>query len=378
MGRSFRIGKVFGIPIYLHYTWLIIFAWLTWVICSELLPDDYPLGIRIAGGVLTSLLFFACVIAHELSHSFVAIKKGISVKGITLFFLGGVAQITREPRRPRDELFIALAGPLCSFVLGGVFLIIWFLVWGTIEESINPIWWLAFINLWLGLFNLLPGFPMDGGRVLRALLWWGTGNYRRSTHIASLVGKGVAWLLIIGGIAAMFISRDLLLFGLMLAFVGWLIHHLAGASYRQAELMDALRGFVGQDVMTTDYLTVPPDLSLRELAQSYIFPTGRQYFVVATEGRLEGIIAFHKIKKVPQPKWVTTPVSAVMTPVDRLISVPPDEDALNILEQMLGKNLTEILVVKEGRVMGIVTQDRLLRFPRLRAELGMWRKEQSA
>ena len=206
MGSSLRLGKVFGIPIYLHYSWFIIFAYLTAVIAIDLL-EDYSLGLRIIGGIATSLLFFGSVLAHELSHSLVAMKNGIPIRSITLFVLGGVAHITREAAKPKTELVMAIAGPACSLVLAFIFGMIWWLLWGTVEEAtLNPILWLASINVLLAAFNMLPGFPLDGGRVLRALLWQGTGNYRQATHIASLAGRGIAYLLIIGGIVMIFVG----------------------------------------------------------------------------------------------------------------------------------------------------------------------------
>ena len=377
MGRSFRLGKIFGIPLYLHYTWFLLFIYITVAICVWVLKDC-PLRIRVAVGVGTSLLFFASIMAHELSHSFVARRNGIPVRSITLFFFGGVAHISREATRPRTELIMAIAGPLCSMILAGIFFLIWYSLWGTVEEfTINPIWWLASINLILALFNLIPGFPLDGGRVLRALLWRGMGNYIRATRIASLIGRGFGYFMIVAGLALMLTSPFTKTInpvqGLMLAFIGWFLEGAAATSYRQVEFREGLRDLTAQEVMSTEYAVVPPNLSLKELAQGYILPTGRQYFVVATEGQIKGIVSFSIIKAVPQPQWEITTVSAVMTPMDRLVSVSPRENALALLERMQEYNISQVLVIREGVVIGIITQDNLLRFLRLRAELGMRR-----
>jgi len=226
MGGSFRLGKILGITIQLHFSWFIIFALIIGLLSYSLHDEGYSLWTSIIAGVLTSILLFASVVAHELAHSLVAIRNGIPVKSITLFFLGGVAQITREAARPKTELLMAIAGPLCSLVLAGIFGSIWFLVWGNSQETFasnNPILWLASINLMLALFNLIPGFPLDGGRILRALLWQRTGDYKRATRIASLAGQSVAYLMIGGGIAIMFINLSTNFYipvnGIMLAFI---------------------------------------------------------------------------------------------------------------------------------------------------------------
>jgi len=377
MSGSLRLGKVLGITLNLHYSWFIIFALITFSLSLSFL-DEYPLWIRVMTGVFTSVLLFASVIAHELAHSLVAIRNGIPVKSITLFFLGGVAQITREAARPKTELIIAIAGPLCSVMLAGIFGAIWFLVWGNSQQTVafdNPVFWLAWINLTLALFNLVPGFPLDGGRILRALLWQGTGNYKRATHIASLVGQGVAYLLIGGGVFIIFgniFIEDLNPFnGIWLAFIGWFLHNAATTSYRQVEIREALRGFTARAVMSTDYVAISPNLSLKELVQGYVLPTGRRHFVVAEEGRLEGVVTFENVKTVPQTHWDITPVRTVMTPADKVVSAHPEEEALSILERMDEHDINQMPVVKERLVLGVVVRENLLRLIQLRSELGV-------
>jgi Zn-dependent protease len=377
MGGSLRLGKVLGITIQLHFSWFIIFALIIFLLSYSLL-DEYSLWTSVIVGVLTSILLFASVVAHELAHSLVAIRNGIPVKSITLFILGGVAQITREATRPKTELLMAIAGPLCSLVLAGIFGLIWFLVWGNSQQTFtsnNPILWLASINLMLALFNLIPGFPLDGGRILRALIWQRTGNYKRATRIASLAGQSAAYLMIGGGIAIMFINIStnfsIPINGIMLAFIGWFLHHFATTSYRQVEMRQALRGFTAGAVMGTDYIAISPSLSLKELVQGYVLPTGRRYFVVAEDGRLAGMVSFENIKTVPQTRWDITPVRAVMTPADKVVSARPEEEALSILERMEEHDLDQMPVVKERVVLGIIVRENLLHFLRLRSELGL-------
>jgi len=378
MGGSLRLGKILGITIQLHFSWFIIFALIIFLLSYSLHEDDYSLWTSIIAGVLTSILLFASVVAHELAHSLVAIRNGIPVKSITLFILGGVAQITREATRPRTELLMAIAGPLCSLVLAGIFGSIWFLIWGNSQltfASNNPILWLASINLMLALFNLIPGFPLDGGRILRALLWQRTGDYKRATRIASLAGQSAAYLMIGGGIAIMFINIStnfsIPINGIMLAFIGWFLHHFATTSYRQVEIREALRGFTARAVMATDYIAITPNLSLKDLVQNYVLPTGRRYFVVAENGRLAGMASFENIKTVPQTHWDITPVRAVMTPADKVVSARPEEEALSTLERMEEHDLNQMPVVEERVVLGIIVRENLLHFIRLRSELGV-------
>jgi Zn-dependent protease len=378
IGGSLRLGKFLGITIQLHFSWFIIFALIIGLLSYSLHDEGYSLWTSLIVGALTSILLFASVLAHELAHSLVAVRNGIPVKSITLFILGGVAQITREASRPKTELLMAIAGPLCSLVLAGFFGLIWFLIWGNSQQTFaadNPILWLASINLMLALFNLIPGFPLDGGRILRAFLWQRTGDYKRATRIASLAGQSAAYLMIGGGIAVMFINIStnfsIPVNGIMLAFIGWFLHHFATTGYRQVEIREALRGFTAGAVMGTDYIAISPNLSLKELVQNYVLPTGRHYFVVAEDGRLAGIVSFENIKTVPQTRWDITPVRAVMTPADKVVSARPEEEALSILERMEEYDLNQMPVVKERAVLGIIVRENLLHFIRLRSELGV-------
>lgn len=377
MGGSLRLGKILGITIQLHFSWFLIFALIIGLLSYSLHDEGYSLGTSVIAGVVTSILLFASVVAHELAHSLVAIRNGIPVKSITLFFLGGVAQITREAARPKTELLMAIAGPLCSLMLAGIFGLIWFLVRDDGQQplALLIIQWLALINLMLVLFNLIPGFPLDGGRILRALIWQRTGDYKRATRIASLAGQSVAYLMIGGGIAIMFINISTNFYipvnGIMLAFIGWFLHHFATTSYRQVGIRETLRGFTARTVMGTDYIAISPNLSLKELVQDYVLPTGRRYFVVAEDGRLAGMVSFENIKTVPQNRWDITPVRAVMTPADKVVSARPEEEALSILERMEEHDLNQMPVVKERLVLGIIVRENLLHFIRLRSELGV-------
>jgi Zn-dependent protease len=373
MSGSFRLGKVFGINIQLHYSWFLIFAIITYSLALGFRDEGEALWIPVVKGVVTSLFLFASVVFHELAHSVVAIKNGIPVRSITLFFLGGVAQIAREAARPKTEFMMAIAGPLSSLLLAGMFGLIWYLVWGGVEQAVvNPVFWLAWINLALALFNLVPGFPLDGGRILRAILWHRTGNYKRSSRVASRVGQGVAFLLIavgIGSVIAYMFDEGFNPFnGIWIAFIGWFLHRAATASYKHVELSEALGGLRVGSVMDTSYVAVSPDLTLRTLVQDYVLVGGRPEYVVAHERRLVGMIAVERVKSVPQSRWDTTRVGEVMVPVEKLMTARPEEEAITVLERMDDQDIGELPVVKDGIVLGLINRDRLLHFIKLRSE----------
>lgn len=378
MRNSLRLGKIMGITINLHYSWFLIFAVFTYFFTQSFL-QDYTFWVRLIAGLGISIFLFGSVLFHELSHSFIAIRNGIPVKSITLFILGGVANISKEATRPMTELKMAIAGPVSSLLLAVVFGLIWFLTKSTTQDTIdfnNPVFWLAWSNFALAIFNLIPGFPLDGGRVLRAILWQFTGNYRRATRIASLTGKGLASLFIAGGVVILFSSfffTEVIndsFDGIYLIFLGWFLFTAANTSYKQVEMREALRGLTARAIMNTSYVTIPPGTSLRELVQSYVLPTGNHYFVVAWEGRLKGIITLDNIKSVPQSEWVITPASAAMTPIDKLGTAQPEDEALSLLDRMEGNNIGELPVVKDGAILGIIIRQNLFHFIQLRSKVG--------
>ena len=369
MGSALNIGKLFGIQLRLHYTWFIIFVFLTVLLVS---PNWFsPLWWVI--GIITCLLFFASVVAHELAHSLVGRANGIPIKSITLFIFGGVAQMAREATRPSAEFKMAAAGPICSLLIGGLFFLLWFFTPGMPEPIAIMIQWLAFINVALAIFNFIPGFPLDGGRVFRSLLWQFTGNYQRSTLIATQVGRVVGYLFILGGILiAVLRPFGLNWFtGLWLVFIGWFLENAASASYRQAQWRERLLGFTASQVMTSDCPMVPSEITVGRLVQEYVFISGCHFFLVADEGRLKGILALHDIKPVSRENWDVTQVKEIMTPINKLKVANPEQDALSVLEQMNEDDINQMPVVSEGRVIGLIARDNLIRLLRIRSESGI-------
>ncbi len=369
MGNAFNLGKVFGIQLRLHYSWFIIFVLLT----VSLVSPHWLSLLWWVIGIITCLLLFASVLAHELAHSLVGRAHGIPIKSITLFIFGGIAQMTKEATRPGAEFKMAAAGPVCSLVIGGLFALLYLFTPSTIEPISAMFYWLAYINVALAAFNLIPGFPLDGGRVFRSILWRVTDNYRRSTRIAARVGQGVGYLFILGGILIILLHPFGLdwFSGLWFCFIGWFLENAASASYRQVQSREALYGFTVSQAMTADCPVVPPSTTVSQLVQEYAFTTGHRCFLVAEEGRLMGVLTLHNIKTVSQPNWGATQAKDIMTPVDKLKVAYPDQDALSILEQMDESNINQMPVVSEGRVIGLITRDNLIRFLHIRSPSGM-------
>jgi len=369
MGGAFNLGKVFGIQLRLHYSWFIIFALLAFALVAPHWSSGFWWGI----GIITCLLFFASVIAHELAHSLVGRANGIPIKSITLFIFGGIAQMTKEAASPNAELKMAAAGPACSAAIGGMCFLIWSFNSGMPVPVANMVWWLMFMNLALATFNMIPGFPLDGGRVLRATLWRFTGDYKRSTRIATRVGEGVGYAFIGGGIVIVFLHPFGLSWfsGLWIAFIGWFLRNAASNSYRQAQWRQTLKRFTAAQVMTVNCPVVPSDVTLNQVVQEYIIPSGCRLFMVADRGRLEGILPLQNIKPVSQQNWGVTQVKEIMTPIDKLKVVYPEQDALSILEQMDESDTNQMLVASGGRVIGVIARDDLITFLRTRAELGI-------
>ncbi|MCL0092319.1 site-2 protease family protein [Dehalococcoidia bacterium] len=364
------LGSFHGISIRLHYSWFIVFALVTFALAANYFPIAYPhwsLTARVAVGLATSLLFFGSVLAHELAHSLVAQAAGIRVHSITLFILGGLAQIAQEPGRPNVEFRVALAGPATSLALGVLFGAISIAAAGISEPLVAASAWLGWINIVLAVFNLIPGFPLDGGRVLRSIIWRRTGNLRSATRIASAIGRGVGYLFIFGGIWMVFQGNW---GGLWIAFIGWFIQNAAAGSYHQVVLQDMLQGHSVSEVMMRDCPAVPPELTLEELVDDYILGSGRRCFPVVEGNRALGLMTVHNVKQVPRDLWPTRTLGEAMTPLDRLKWVGPGEDLSSVLQLMSTEDVNQLPVVDEGNIVGMVARENLLAFIHTRAELG--------
>ena len=371
MSGNISLGRVFGIPLRINYTWFIIFAWVTFSLVFYDVNQTYPIGQRIILGILTSLLFFASIITHELAHSILAIRNNIPVKEITLFVFGGVSKITKEATHPRAELSIAIVGPLTSLALAGIFYGLHLLLAGTHQIlAAGLMWWLAWINVLLAVFNLIPGFPLDGGRIFRALVWQRTRDYHRATRTATKVGQGIAYAFIAGGIALIIFFPQYWLNGMWLIFIGWFLSNAARASYQQVLLHDALMGITVRQVTDYDCPLIPPHMNLTELVQQYVLPTGRSCFLISWGTDLEGMVTIQQIKKAPRSRWPTTTVQDIMTPASKLKVAYADQDILSVLQEMNGESANHIPVMEAGKVIGVINREDIARFLRTRAEFG--------
>jgi len=371
MRHAWRVGRIFGIDINIDSSWLVIFVLFSWVLAGSYFPQNYPdwpQSLYWIMGIITSLLVFVSVLLHELAHSFVAIKQGEKVRGITLFILGGVAQITEEPKQPLKEFFMALVGPLSSLALGLVFFFLSFFLRGMSEPLYASAIYLGIINTVLAIFNLLPGFPMDGGRILRAILWKITGSLRKATRIASIAGQGFAFLFMFLGILQ-FLRGNFS--GLWFVFIGWFLHSAAVRGYKQVMVESMLKGVKAEDLMTKDFKTVRSDVYVQDLVDNYILKEKERVFLVSDDGAIKGIVCLEDVKVTPREKWSFTRVEEIMTPREKLESVSLDTDGNKILNSLNKKDIHQVPVMEGERVAGIICRTDILRFIQFRTELGV-------
>lgn len=368
---AIRLGRIFGIPIEVNYSWFLVFLLVTVSLASEYgrLYPHWPDAQRWGLGLVTSLLFFASVLAHELSHSIVAVRVGIPVHRITLFVFGGVSQISREASRPSIEAAIALVGPLCSLAIAGAAYGISIVLQPLSEQLFAIVIVLVPINIVLGIFNLVPGFPLDGGRVLRAMVWAISGSYRKATVVAARTGQIIAFAMIVGGIAWALWDRASFISGVWLAFIGWFLAQAASSSLYQLHFREGLSGYRAQDVMVRDFPTVDEGLTLDRLVEGHLLATANRCFVVMGMAGFRGLVTVGDVKNVPRTQWPITAVGQVMTPMERLKTVRPDAEAIAVLELMESGGISHVPVVENGRFLGLVTREQLVRLARLRKEL---------
>ena len=356
MGGNIRLGKILGIPLNVSYSWFIILGIVTFLLANRF-GDQNP-GWSTAEhwliGAVTSLLFFVSVLVHELSHSVLAINRGIPVKGITLFIFGGISQIAREAQRPFVEFIIAGIGPFSSFVLGGLFLGVYVVTKDVSTHLSEMAFTLSFINFSLGIFNMLPGFPLDGGRVLRSIIWGVTGDYWRATLLATRAGQLVAILMIGGGIAMFLFLREYQ--GIWLAFVGWFLAMAASSGLGQFQLRRRLLDYKVRDLMTASYLTVPLNISLETLATEHILRSRQNIYFVVQEDRCVGMVTFKAMSRVQRNLWSSTSVEETMMPLGNVPFISPTADAIQALEMIEERRFPVVLVKDGDELLGFVTQ----------------------
>jgi Zn-dependent protease/CBS domain-containing protein len=369
-----RLFRLLGFPINVDASWLVILALLTWSLQEEFarrlpLTLENRLLTTWLLGLGTALGFFACIVLHELGHAVVARASGIPLHGITLFLFGGVAELRGEPASARDEFWMAVAGPLVSAFLAIAF--------GLLSRvGIEAVWWevarevlryLAVINLVVLIFNLIPAFPLDGGRVLRSALWAAMHNLRRATYWASLLGQGFAWVLITLGILRFF-EHDYVN-GIWMGLIGLFLNNAARGSYQQVLIRQALAGEPVGRFMNPHPVVVPPTLNLREWVEEYVYHHHRKAFPVVLDGQLLGVITTRALAQVPRETWEQHTVGELMRHDVAALSIGPSADALEALGKMQATGSSRLLVVEGDRLLGIISLKDLLRFLHLKLEL---------
>jgi Zn-dependent protease/CBS domain-containing protein len=370
---GFRLGTVLGFEIVLDYSWFIIFALILFSLGGGYFPISYPgLGSVTYGAMALAgaLLFFASLLAHELAHAVVARRRGVIVDGITLFVFGGMARMRSEPQRAGDEFVIAGAGPVSSYLMGAGFylLAVGLRAAGVGPEVYGVAAFLATINIILATFNLLPGFPLDGGRLLRAGLWHLHGDMRRATRTASRAGEVLAYVLMALGVLQAL--SGYVLGGIWLVFIGWFLRNAAVASYSQLLVRDALRSVAAADLMTPWPDTVPPDLSLEEMVDSFFMHYRHQAYPVVRGAAPVGLVTLEQVRRVPRDDWATRTVADVMTPAADIV-VAPDTPINLMLEQMHAAGAYRVLVVGGGALLGIISSSDIASWIRHTRELDL-------
>lgn len=360
---SWKIASVMGIPIRVHFSWLIVFGLISWGLSVAYFPQiapDLPALSYWIKGVLAALLLFVSVALHELSHSFVARLYGMTISSITLFIFGGVAQMKSEPPHPRAEFWIAVAGPACSFLLAGLFYGLSQRAEGGSFALLN---YLARINFLIGVFNLIPGFPMDGGRVLRSLLWSRTKNLLRATRRAAAVGQLFALLFLFYGFFSLFTGLP---GGLWLMLIGWFLFSAAQASYQSTSLQHALSDVKVRNIMTQDLVTLPASTNLAEAVDRYFLRYGYGGFPVFDGPRFLGFVTLKEVKNVPRERWDAVRVGDVAVPHDSRWEVSGDDGVMTALEMMLGADRGRIAVMEQGQMKGLITRNGIARYVQIR------------
>jgi Zn-dependent protease len=366
MPRGIKLGEVFGIPVRVHYTWFIASV-LIIITLALTFRGINPLWQNIILGIIASLLFFASVCARTLAQSFVANNRGMPVKSLILYVFGGVPRITEQDARPTPDILLATTGPLCSLLIAGIF---YALLYTSASLDLfmfaGLMQWLFYFNIMITLANIIPAFPLDGGRALRAILQLTMRDYTRATRIATLIGQVIGFLLIAAGITAIILPGNWFA-GIATVVFGWFLEDAAITSLRQTRVRDALRGITAHDMMTQDYTPIKQQLTFG-LVREYIINSGQHCFVVIEDGKLNGIVTLGDIQ-IPENRWDTARISDIMTPPERLKTAQPDQPAVDLLEQMDDYNVEQIPVLQKHRLVGMVTRERLLRFLKARAVL---------
>lgn len=375
MHSQIKLGRIGGIEIGLHYSWLIIAILIAFSLSAHFHSVDpgWSLTIIWSAAIVTAVLFFVTLLLHELAHSLVAKAWGLRVKAITLFALGGISQIESESPDAKAEFTIAIVGPLTSAVIGFVCMGLARVSGWTPQSAphtpvLAVLLWLSYINFALAVFNMVPGYPLDGGRVLRSVIWWITGKQQKATRAAARIGQIVAFLFILYGLYEFFFVASF--GGLWIAFIGWFLLDAARSSYVQVEIMADLRGRRVADIMERDCSTVGGQVSLRDFVDHYLLHSAGRCFSVVQNGNFAGLVTPGEIRKISKDKWISTSLQSVMRPLSQLRVVPSDMSAVDALELMAKEHLNQMIVLSNGKLQGIFSRGQVARFLQVYSGLG--------
>jgi Zn-dependent protease len=362
--QGISLGRIFGIRIVLDYSWFLIFALIAWTLASGYFPAEFsnwPVAEYWIVGVATAIVFFVSVLLHELGHSIVARHYGIPVNSIRLFIFGGVSQIQSEPPSAKVEFVMAIVGPAVSFVLAGVFAGL-AVVFASVAPLLALTRYLAYINGLLGLFNLIPGFPLDGGRVVRAAVWGITKNLPRATRVAGNLGRAIGFLFILVGVYLVF--RGNFFNGIWLGFIGWFLESAAGAQLRQQKLHNLVAGRRVSQAMSTTYTSIPPDMTLEQLVDRHVLGNGQRSFVVEEGDKVNGLLTLHDIKSLDRSDWPATRAAQAMIPLAQVKRVQPDEDLWAAIEEMNRDGFNQLPVMTDGHLVGMLRREDIIGYLR--------------
>lgn len=371
MAGAFRIGRIFGIEISVHWSWAIIFVLVTWTFASGILGDFFPewtSSQRWLVGALISLVFFTSILFHELSHSLVARRYGIPVSSITLFVFGGVSNLTKEPERAGQEFWIAIVGPLTSFLFAGLFAIGYVMLHSVEEGAAGVSLNLAAINAAIGVFNLVPGFPLDGGRVLRSIFWARKHSILEATRTASRVGEFVAYLMMgAGGVLFFFVDP---ISGIWFFLIGNFLRSASAASYEQLFVETVLKGVPASAVARQDYTPISPDMTLIELLEEHVLAGHGRCFPIMAGEELLGLVTLSDMRKAPRGDWPTTTVYRVMTPAASIKSVGLRDQLPQVLVLMAENDINQVPLMEGRWLRGMIHRGDVIRYIQVRQELG--------
>ncbi len=371
MGKSFRLMQIRGIPVEIHISWLLIFLLFSISLAQSFFPlmvEGLSASVYWTAGIITTLLIFASVLTHELGHSFIAINEGIPIKKITLFVFGGIAQMEAEPSSPKSEFKVTAAGPLTSLAIALFTGALYYTAMAPGQITGEAVFFVARVNLIMAVFNLIPAFPLDGGRLFRSIVWFFSKNILKATRIAVILGSVFSFIAMGLGIVIIFYQENI--FGIWLIFLGWMLYQAGQSSYSQLVFKETFSGMKVSEVMSTNLETISPDATLEELADSFLhFKYGA--FPVVYGSTTHGLVTLQNMKEVPREKWAFTTVAHILTPLKDTMVIRPNRDAADVMLKMATQDVGRALVMDEsGELVGLLSRTDMMRFIQMHMILG--------